>query len=232
VAASLPSSAVSGAKLKAFTTVTVSNATQQPISGRVTVTVYVSPAQSLEGATKVTAVTQAIKLKPGKSKAIKLKIGSLPAGLSAGNYFLVAAVRAPDGTTTGEAGPTVLISAPMAVAKVTAVRPVTASATPGKSATLALKLTDAGTAPVAGTAALTVSLSADPTGAGGQAAAPVPLKVKLAPKAARTFRVKFVVPTNLSAGRYFLSVSLNVAALGDPTAADGTGVSAATLLVK
>ena len=232
VAASLPASAVAGSRLSAFTTVTVSNPTQQTIGGRVTVTVYVSPTRSLGGAAEVTAVSQAIKLKTGKTKAIKVKLRSLPGGLADGTYYLIAAVRAPDGSTTGGAGPTLVIAAPSVAVKASNVRPLAASARPGKPAALSLALTNTGTAPAAGTASLTVSPSDPSSGAAGPSAAPVPLRVKLAAKASKTYRVKFAIPSGLGAGRYLLSVSLDVATLGDPTAADGVAVSTATLLIK
>jgi len=73
------------------------------------VTLYLSPGKSLNGATQLLATTRTLKLKKGASKSLKLKLPSYPS-LFSGTYFLIVAVKAPDGTTTGVAGSSLAIS--------------------------------------------------------------------------------------------------------------------------
>ena len=111
VTASLPASVVGGAKAKVSAVVTVTAPAGAPINGPVAITLYVSPAQSLTGATQVLVVTPKLKLKAGARKALRIKLSSFPSE-PAGIYFLVATVKGLDGTTTGTAGPSLTISPP------------------------------------------------------------------------------------------------------------------------
>ena len=95
---------------------------------------------SLGGATQLLAVTQKLKLKAGARKAIRLKISSFPS-LPRGTYYLIASVKAPDGTTTGAAGPSLTISPAFVSVVASGVRPLAASVAPGRKAALALTLT-------------------------------------------------------------------------------------------
>jgi hypothetical protein len=112
--------------------------------------------------------------------------------------------------------------------------PSPGSARAGKQAGVKLTLTNSGNSTASGTAAVTLSLSTASSGAGGQTVSPTPapLKVRLPANRSRTFRVRFAVPSSLAAGGYYLSVSVNVASLGDATAADGNTVSTQTLIVR
>ena len=113
-------------------------------------TLYVSPTQSLTGATRIESVTRSLKLKAGAAKVLKLKIPAFPS-VPDGSYFLIAAVQAPDGTTTGVAGPSLTIAAPFVAVKVSDVRPAAAPAAAGRKTALTLTLTNSGNAPASGT---------------------------------------------------------------------------------
>jgi len=230
VSASLPADAIGGAKAKARALVTVSNRGKQAISGTATVTLYLSPAASLDGATQLLAVTPKLKLKAGAHTELRLKLSSFPS-LPMGSYSLIATVTGPDGTTTGVAGPSLTITPPFVSVVVSDVRPSTASVAPGKKTSLALMLKDTGNETASGTAALTISASTDSSGTGSTDITSVPLDVKLKAGESKTSKLKFAVPA-LPAGRYYLTVSLDVAALGDSTTADGFAVSTLTLTVK
>jgi len=139
-------------------------------------------------------------------------------------------VNAPDGSSTGAAGPSLTISPAFVKVIASNVAPAAAVA-PGKKTSLALTLQNQGNVPAMGTSSMTIAASVDPSGAGGTMLATVPLRVKLKTGASGHYKVKFTVPASLPAGRYYLAVQLNVAALGDDTAADGLAVSASTLTV-
>ncbi len=198
--------------------------------GHVTVILYVSPTNSLDGATQLLAVTPKLKLKPGAHAVVKLKLSSFPS-LPMGTYSLIATVTGPDGTTTGAAGPSLAIAPPFVSIATSGVRPSPLSVTPGERASLTLSLQNEGNVPASDRAPLTITASADPSGAGGTTLVSVPLRVKLKPGKSKTFKVKLAVPPALPAGRYYLAVSLDVASLGDSDAADGFAVSTSVLSV-
>ena len=216
-------------------TVLVRNPTTGTLSGPVGLSLFVSPVPSLDGATEVgQTVTKKLNLKAGKAKAVQLKLTSVPS-VPDGNYYLIALVTGADNKPTGVAAAApVRIAAPFVTTKVSGVAPSPASAPAGKAAGLKLTLTNSGNVAAAGTAAVGVTLSTSPTDAGGQVVspAPAPLKVRLNPGKAKTLRVRFTVPAGLAAGTYYLSVSVDVASLGDKAAVDGIAVSTTTLTVK
>ncbi len=232
LSASLPASIVGGLKIKGNATVTVSAPAGKPVSGPVTVTLYANSVKSLTNATKLVAVTVKLKLKAGDQKALRLKLSSFPSTLD-GPLFLIAAAKAPDGTTTALAGPTLTVAKPFVSILTSGVIGSPATIAPGKKATLSLTLQDTGNIAAAGTAPLTISLSSSSAGTAGQTAATTSLKgVKLKAAQSKTYRVKFVVPAGTAAGAYYLSVSLGVSALHDPTAADGIAVSSMPITVS
>jgi hypothetical protein len=232
VSASLPSSIVGGVKLKGNATVTVSAPAGKPINGPVTVTLYVSSAKSLTNATKLLAVTQKLKLKAGAHKALRLKLSSFASALQ-GSYFLIAAAKGPDRTTTAVAGPSLTIAKPFVSILVSRLNGSPAAVAPHKDVTLSLTLQNTGNIPAAANPPLTVSLSTSSSGTAAQTVATTSLRgVKLKAGQSKAYRVKFVVPAGTTAGSYYLASSLSVSALGDPTAADGIAVSGMPVIVS
>jgi uncharacterized delta-60 repeat protein len=229
VAAKLPASVVSGAKTATTVTVTIHNPTAQLISGRATITLYFSQAQTLIGATQLMSAPAVLKLKPGQSKALKLKLRSFPTE-TAGAYTLIAVVTAPDGTTTGSAGPSALISPSFVSLTASALRPTVPTVVPGKRGALVLTITDAGNVPVSGSAPLTLTI----TSAGGSpiTLATLPLKVSLKAGQSKPSAVKFTVPPTVPAGTYTLTADLAVTGFGDGNPTDGIAMSAVPLTVK
>jgi uncharacterized delta-60 repeat protein len=228
ISASVPlDPVIGGAKTKASAVVTVSNPTSQTISGPATVTVLASLGQSLGGAVQLLALPQKLNLKPGAHKALRIKLSSFPKSLPGGNYFLIATVNGPDGTTTGASVATasLTIAAPFITILNSNLVGSPATIAPGKKLNLSMTVLNTGNVPVAGTAALTVSLSTSSTGAGGTVIATIPLRVKLKTLSVGTYRAKVVVPAGTAAASYFVVTSLAVSSLGDLTAADGITVS-------
>jgi hypothetical protein len=234
VSGKLPASVVAGAKANAAVSVTVKNPTGQVVSGPVAVALFVSPDPSLTDATPLLSKTFSVRLKPGRSRTLKLRLASLPS-VPAGAYNLVATAKAPDGTTTGAAGPTTSIQAAVVDVKVAAVRPPSAPVAAGKVAAVSLTLTNAGNQSASGTATLTLTATLSspspappmPITLGTQ-----PLKVKLKAGQTTQRRVKLSFPSNLSPGSYSLTVTLDVVALGNAGAADGVATAAGPLVVK
>ena len=161
---------------------------------------------------------------------MKFKLSSLPSTLQ-GTFYLIATVKDSGGSTTGVAGPTFTIAAPVVTIGTSHLIVSPASIKPGKKLTLSLTLQDTGNILTSGTAALTISLSTDPTGAAGQTVATMPLKVKLKPRQSKSYKVKFTLPAGTTAGTYYVAGSLAVSALHDPTAADGFAVSGTQITV-
>jgi hypothetical protein len=190
------------------------------------VTLYVSPVPSFMGSTQV-GLPVALKIKAGRSKRLRIRLNAFPA-VPDGTYYILAAVKDPDGSVTGVAGPTLQIAAPFVTTAVSAVHPVPGTGIPGKRAGLMLTLTDTGNIPTSGTANLTLQGNL-PSGA-NETIASLPLRVKLRPGAPHSYRVKFALPIGLPPGSYTLTASLEVSALGDKTAVR-TAVSSVPLVV-
>ncbi len=230
VSAALAAAVVGGAKAKASAVVTVTNPSSQTISGPATVTLYVSLGQSLGGATQLLTLKPKLKLKPHARTALRVKLSSFPS-LPAGSYYLVASVTAPDGTITGAAGPALTISPPFVSILTANVHGSPTAVAPGKELSLILMLQNNGNTAAAGRAGLTVFLSSSQAGSGAQTVATTALRVKLASRQSKAYKVKFAVPAGMTAGSYYLAASLAVSALGDTTAADGMAVSAMPITV-
>jgi hypothetical protein len=176
-------------------------------------------------------LTKPLKLKRRQHVAMKFKLVSIP-NLPGGTYCLVASVKAADGTITDVAGGGLSIAAPFVKAVVSDVKPVSASAAPGKPAGLELTLTNnSGNIVASGTATLTISATALTSGAAPQVVGMSSLKVKLKPNAGKAYKVRFTLPLRLTAGTYDLFASVNVSALGDMNAADGVTTTAMPLTV-
>jgi len=226
IAGALPAAVVGGAKVKATASVTVSVPASKALTAPATVTLYISPAPSFTGSTQV-GLPISVKIKAGRSKTFRVRLSAFPA-VPDGTYYLLAAVKDPDGSVTGVAGPTLKIAAPFVTTAVAAVRPLPATGIPGKRAGLAMTLTDTGNVPASGTVTLTVL--GNVTGGATQTLAALPLRVKLKPDVPHAYRVKFTLPAGLPAGTYDLTASLGVSALGDNTA-DGTAASTIPLVL-
>jgi hypothetical protein len=226
----VPASVIGGARARASVVVMVSNPDTKAFSGPVIVTLYVSQSQSLTGATEVEKVLKLLKLKAGQSKALRVKVSSFPS-VPNGTYYLLTAVQAPDGSTTGVAGPTLAIAAPVVRVQASGLEALTASAAPGKEVALQITLADTGNEPASGTLRMTVSASPSGSATGGQTVASVPLRLSLKAGQKRPYRVKFALPKDLSPGAYTFSGSLDVSALGDDNPADGEATAASILTV-
>ncbi len=212
--------------------VTVSNPKTATVSGPVTVTLYISPFQSsLTDATQLFAMTKSLKLKPRQRAALKFKLSKFP-DVPAGAYYLVAAVKAADGTITDMAGPSLSIAAPFVEAVLSDTRPIPTSAAPGKETAVELTLTSSGNIAASGTALLSISATAQTNGAASQVIGAASLKVKLKPGMNKTYRIKFTLPKNMAPGSYSLTASLNVSALNDLNAADGISAAITPLSVS
>src|SRR5262249_3513050 len=135
------------------------------------------------------------------------------------------------GSTTGAAGPALTISPPFVAVVASEAAPVVSSIAPGKKTFLDLTLDNQGNVPVGGTATVTIAASTQPSGAAATTLATLPVKVKLKPGKSARYKLRFTVPATLPAESYYLSATVDVAALGDDTAADGVAVSASQLTV-
>jgi uncharacterized membrane protein len=177
------------------------------------------------------AFERRIRLRPGASQTLRFPI-SLLSDAPPGTYHLIAAVYAPDGSTTAIAGPMITIAKPTISIIASNVAASRAAASPGGKLGVSLALQNAGNLPVSGSAGLAISISASPSGADAMPAATVPLRVKLKVGQSRRYGVRIVVPKTTAAGSYYVVASLAVSALGDANPADGIAVSGMPITVR
>ena len=232
VTGKVPGSVVGGASANSSVSVVAQNTCTGELKEDVTVQLYVSPDGSLADATPVgSPVVKKVSLKASKSVRIPVKIKSFPSE-PGGTYQLIAAVTDSSGNTSSVAGPSLTIAPPFVTAVLSGLQPRPAGVAPGKKESLVFTVTNSGNIAAAGAPTLAISLSTDSTGANAQAVAGVPVKIKLKAGAHGHYSAKFTVPSDLAAGAYFASVSLDVAALGDAVPADGVGLAVMAFTVK
>ena len=210
----LPAQVLGGAKGGAA--VLVNNAGDQPMTGPVTVRLYMSADEALDPSdTVVTSATKKLKLKPGAAKSVKLKY-AYPA-MPDGNYRLLAQVDPDNGVTEKSESNNVAAStatvgnrAPFVDLSGTfALRPSVVTRG-GRPASVALSVLNAGNVTATGPLTISLSASTNADGTGGL----VPLVsltkgLKLKAGASKVFKLKFTAPPQLAAGSYFLTATLD-----------------------
>jgi hypothetical protein len=214
ILATLPAAVVGGAKVKgAKLAVTVTNSGTTDLTAPVTVSLFASTDATVDGSdTPVgTPVTKVLKLKPGATKPVKLKLTEVP-NVPDGDYFLLAQTTA-NGATGGTAatGTTVNIAAPFVDLTGAFGTPLPATLVPGKKASIPLSILNLGN--VAATGTISVNLIARPAGGGPSADATLPtapVKLKLNPNAAKVTRLKVTLPVeSLLPGSYTLVATID-----------------------
>ena len=236
VSASLPEAVVAGGRVRPIAVaVTVTNAAAEAFAGPVTVTLFATANETFEADAdpQLAVTTKRLKLESGQSRAVKLKVTSLPA-LPDGDYRVLARVTAPGVDPAGNASfNTVNVAAPFVDLAGTFAAPTPATLARGKRARLALTLTNASNSPIKATVPVSVSLAPPPDTAGAPAAlGTVNARVSLKAGQTRTVRLSVPVPADLPAGTYFLDAVLdpaNVLAEGNETNNAVTGTTPVTV---
>lgn len=214
VSASLPAAVVAGAKTRPVgVVVTVTNADVLPFSGPATVALFATANETFEPEAdpQLATTTKRLKLEPGQSKAVKLKVTAFP-NVPDGDYRVLARVTAPgidpaanpSFNTVNVAAAFIDLAGTPGAAPETLVR--------GKKARLTLTLTNGGnsavktTVPVAITAGLPPDVAGQPVALGT-----VNAKVSLKAGQSKTVKLSVKVPQELAAGTYFLDAVLDPA---------------------
>jgi hypothetical protein len=95
----LPTSMVAGATQRLSVPVTIANTGGLVERGTSTVALYASPDPSLDGTTTLLlSERRGLTVLPGKATTLRLSIGGLPAGLAAGDDYLIVQTTDADGT--------------------------------------------------------------------------------------------------------------------------------------
>jgi hypothetical protein len=235
--AKLPPAVVAGGKTKdAKVSVVVTNSGTGTLNAPVTFDLFASTDAVLDDATDTPVgapVTKKLKINPGGSKTVKLKVATIPS-VAEGDYFLIARTLAAGSTGGADASDaTVRIAPPFIDLTGAFGASLPAALTRGKKATIPVTVTNGGN--VNANASLTVALAARPA-AGGGADVPIPtnaVKINLKPGASKTLKLKITTPDALPAGAIFNFVatvdSANAVAEKDETNNDALSGSAFTV---
>jgi hypothetical protein len=237
VRATLPPAVVAGAKVKgAKVSVLVTNNGTAALNGPVTVSLFASADDALDGADAAVAapVTKRLKIAPGASKTVKLKVTTLPT-VADGAYRLVAQTTADAGVTVGAdaSDTTVNIAAPFVdLSGSFPTSPPSRPVRAGRTASIPLTISNAGNIPVTGTIGVVFSAGLDQDPGDGDVVLPAgTLRLKLKAASAKVFRVKVTVPDTLAAGPYFLSAAIDSGeVLTEPNEGDNAFTSTAAVL--
>lgn len=241
IAAKLPATQIAGAKTKAAVSVLIANQGQTAVSGPITTTLYLSTDGELDEAdVQVGSIAKALKLAPGKGKAVKAKL-VLPANIDDGQYVVLARVDSANAVVeTNEFDNFVASANSMAVAKpfvdlVPTAGSLTGTLTASGKGVALVTLRNNGNTQARGV--VSVGLVASTNGvlddvddiALGTAQA----KVSLKPGQAKVFKLKLTLPANLAAGTYVLGAKLSgPSGFSDSNADNDTSLSASQFVVS
>jgi len=209
----LPTTVVAGIKTVIKQTLIVKNTGTTTLKGLLSGTLFLTIGQNTANALGVSgAQGKKINLKPGKSVRIPVRITSVPAGTTPGNYFLMMQLTDPNGHlgNTFTSKPISVVAPTIDLTGSFAKVPATAKA--GKKTTVTLNVTNNGTVPAKG--ALPIFIYAEPTPTlpqnRGTATGSKPFRINLKPgksvrltlpnlllPAGSDFLVAQVDPTNL-----------------------------------
>jgi len=96
----LPASATSGGRLRAAVTLAITNQGNVSTSGSTTIDLFATTDGTIDnGAVQLASVVARVRIKPGKSARVTVRVSSLPT-LAAGTYLVIAQVTDPNGQTT------------------------------------------------------------------------------------------------------------------------------------
>jgi hypothetical protein len=234
--ATLPPAVVAGGKASgAKVSVVVTNSGTGTLNAPVTFDLFASTDAALDEAADTAVgspVTKKLKLNPGASKTVKLKVTTIPS-VSEGDYFLIARTSATGSTGGADVSDTAVHIAPPFIDLTGAFgSPLPSTLARGKKATVPVTVTNSGNVNVS--ASLTVALAARPSAGGADVPIPTnPVKVNLKPGASKTLKLKITTPDALPAGGVFNYVatidSTNAVAEKDETNNDALSSSTFTV---
>jgi len=224
-----PSGAViSGSKGKL--TLQINNAGTAPATGPITVSLFASSTQMLEGATKIIDVPVNLKLKSGASTKLKLNF-TYPTSLVNGSYSILASIDSGNAIAETSKLDNLAVSSPVTIAaafvKLSGTLGAPASLTPGKSALLSLELANQGNSPASGFSTIEIFASSGQTLDDSDVEiGSFPARLNIKPSRSGVYRFKLRASAGqLPVGRYYLIANVGGTALvPETTVASGSQV--------
>ena len=228
--------AAAGTQSKVNQFVNVLNLSGTRASGPMTVRLYLSRDSDLDANdAEVATVTRTLRLEPLESREVRVKAAQIPAAAD-GPYRLLAVAFSPTiGSAPAAAMPLLVVTPSSVDLSASLGQPLPATLTPGGKATLRLRVRhETGSAPAKGTVTVAVYASADAAaGRSGSPMATVPLKLALRPGASRLYRIKFVVPEDLTPAPVFLTAVIDPgASISDSNDSNNAAVTASPVTVE
>ncbi len=211
VSSTLPANFVVGSSVRGSLTVDVTNVTGSTVAGTAKLSVFAAP----DGVVDASAIalisnrTEHVRLKAGKTQAVKLPIKSLPPGIAAGTYTLLAEVIDPAATPDiATSGPTFTSGTPAINLSLSLGRVAPASIRSGGSGAVILTITNSGNIESTGLMAINLGISSN----GSTDTAPL-ANFYVAPKIAAgdrvSIRLHFKVPATQTSGTFFPYAAIN-----------------------
>ncbi len=226
----IPVSVVTGSKQKSPITVTVTNGTAGPLTGPVTVTLYISSTTIHDGtAVQVAQMTHKVKkLKSGKG--FKVTFGKRFIYPTAGTVFLVAdAAFGGKLDSTDGASSAITVAQAFVDAKAISAIPAKSTLVANKKVTVNFTIQNIGNVPYAGPA--TVDVVAVPTAGGTSTtlATAVPIHLNIKNNGTKKIPVKFLPLTLPATGSYNLMLTIHLP--GDTSSANDVVTTAVAVTV-
>jgi hypothetical protein len=212
--------------------------TGQSAAGAAYVTLFASDDATLGDGDVSIASSKPLRLKPGKSKTVKLRF-TYPSA-SDPVYLLARAGNSADTSPATASGDAVAASsstvtvAPANVQLIpTSITPSGATLTVGKRGSATLLVTNNGNVPYKGTLSITLDASQDQTGGNGD---DIPLgtiskRVSIKPGATKRIRLNATLPPSFPAGTYYLAALVNGSPVTGVTVQGGGIVATAPVTV-
>jgi uncharacterized protein YkwD len=226
----LPPKAVGGAKTTAAQTLRITNTGGRLISGQVTVTLFVSHNQTLDGSeTQFATITPHVNLKVGATASVVVRLKNFPA-VADGAYFILMQVKSGAASAVAASKTSVAIAKPFIdLSDGVAVSP--ASVTRGKKATLLVTVTNSGNVVAKRPLAMALSASTDSSGANAMSLGHPSGSINIKPDGKQVLRIPVLVPLALAPGNDFFIVTVDPAdTFGETTLSNNTAVAAAVVV--
>lgn len=201
----VPATGIVGQKLNVLQTLNLSNGGSSTVSGAVNVTLDLSSGSSVDSnSVQLASISRNVRLRSNGHLLLPLHATSIPAGVAAGTYHLVAHITDPSGNTTDAASSATIQIAP---AQIDLSGSFVKTPAPTKTGRTVLTFNVSNGGNVAAVGGLTFNIDTSPDGLLGDATVLTSVTRRINLRAGKSIRMSDAL--SLPAGTYFVVVDLD-----------------------
>jgi hypothetical protein len=203
----IPSSAIAGQKVSISPTLTVTDSSSTPVSGKVSAELFLSSSTTIDSSSIAipgTTKSAVVKLKSHAHATLALKASSLPASIPSGTYHLIAQITDPSGNILDAPSSGTITIAPPQIDLTGAFSKQPVPGKGGKTA-ITFSVTNLGNIPATGPLPFDIDTSPNQQVAGATVVTTLTKPINLKPHGS----TKITETVTLPAGTYFLLIQLD-----------------------